>query len=266
LRGALETSRRPRLISAAAVLAICIFSVADAEVITGGNVRVAFTGSMVPRKLSRVTPEPIALSVNASVEPIGEGRSPALRRFVIAFNDHAIVSSRGLPSCSRGQVSGRTTRQALAACRDALVGIGLFTAHIDVPDEPPFPTRGRVLAFNSTFRGHHAILAQVYGRNPVPTARVLPMVFSRQRRGAFGFTLSATMPDIGDEWGYVTGFDLTLDRTYAYRGRSRSFASASCPAPAGIFVAPFKIARGTFYLADGTTRTRVLSGSCRVAR
>jgi hypothetical protein len=159
----------------ALLLAICLAGVASAEVITGGNVTVTFTGSMLPRRLSRDVPQPIALSVNARVDPVGEGRPPSLQRFTIAFNRHALVSTRGLPTCSKRVISGRTTQQALVACRDALVGTGLFTAHLDIPDQAPFPARG-------------------------------------------------------------------------------------------IFAAPFKIARGTFYLADGTIRTRVLSGSCRVAR
>lgn len=255
-----------RLAGTAVLLAVGLLGAAGAEVISGGNVKVAFSGSMVPHELARNAPEPIALRVRAAVEPIGAGSPAALRSFTIALNRHAVISTRGLPTCPRKLVSDRTTRQALAVCRDALVGTGLFTAHIDVPEEAPFPARGRVLAFNSTLHGHRALLAQVYGRNPIPTTRVLPLAFGRERRGAFGLTLSATMPDVGKEWGYVTGFDLSLSRTYVDHGHSRSFASASCPAPPGIFVAPFKIARGTFHLTDGTTRTRLLSGSCRVAR
>ena len=72
------------------------------------------------------------------------------------------------------------------------------------------------------------------------------------------------MPNVGEEWGYVTGFDLALSRTYSFRGRTRSLLSASCPAPTGIFTAPYKLARGTFYLSGGRTRERVLSGACHV--
>jgi hypothetical protein len=72
------------------------------------------------------------------------------------------------------------------------------------------------------------------------------------------------MPHVGNQWGYVTGFDLVLSRSYRFHGRDRSFLSASCPAPSGIFTAPFKLARGTFYLSDGQTRSRVLSAACHV--
>jgi hypothetical protein len=91
------------------------------------------------------------------------------------------------------------------------------------------------------------------------------MTFSRHGQGAFGPIISVEMPKIGNEWGYVSGFDITLKRHYRYRGRSMSVISASCPAPAGIHKAPFKAARGIYELADGSTLTRTLSGSCEVA-
>jgi hypothetical protein len=62
----------------------------------------------------------------------------------------------------------------------------------------------------------------------------------------------------------VTGFDMTFHRRYRYRGRFHSFLSASCPAPAGIAEAPFRAARGTYYLSGGRVLTRVVTGSCRV--
>jgi len=80
----------------------------------------------------------------------------------------------------------------------------------------------------------------------VPTSEVLPMTFSRHGQGNFGPIVSVAMPNIGNEWGYVSGFDLTLKRRYRYRGRAMSVISASCPAPKDVHVAPFKAARGTF--------------------
>jgi hypothetical protein len=73
------------------------------------------------------------------------------------------------------------------------------------------------------------------------------------------------MPDIGNEWGYVTGFALRLGRTYMRHGRRRGVLSASCPAPPGTRVVPFRLARGTFYLSNGEVRERILGASCRVA-
>jgi hypothetical protein len=121
-----------------------------------------------------------------------------------------------------------------------------------------------MLAFNTVLHGHPSLAAHVYGTKPVPTSQVLPMTFRRSAHGSFGSTLDVEMPRIGPDWGYVTGFALTLERRYVYRGRELSLLSASCPAPKGIREAPFKAARGTYRLDGGKTLTRILSGTCRV--
>lgn len=244
--------------------AIFVLGVARAETITGGNVHVTFSGSMTPRTLPRVRTQPISLSVEGSVDPIGERRPPALRRIVVAVNRHAQLTTRGLPVCRPGTLHTLTTSQARERCRGALVGTGNFTAHIDIPEQSPFPSVGRALVFNSRLHGHPALLAHVYGRNPVPTVEILPLVVGHESGGSYGLTFSATMPDVGNEWGYVTGFDLALSRTFRFRGENRSLLSASCPAPSGISTVPYKVARGTFYLANGQQRSRVLSGACHV--
>ena len=118
-------------------------------------------------------------------------------------------------------------------CSDSLIGTGHFTSHIDIPEQAPFPAVGRMLAFKTRRNGKPAVAAHVFGKDPVPTSEVLPMTFARRGQGNFGPIVSVEMPNIGNEWGYVTGFDLTLKRQYRYRGRSMSVISASCPAPAG---------------------------------
>ncbi len=249
----------------AALGAILVLGVAQADVITGGNVTVTFSGKMSPRILPRVRSEPISLRVEGSVDPIDDRRPPALSRLVVAVNRHARLTTKGLPVCLPGALHALTTKRALARCRPALVGAGHFTAHIDVPEEAPFPSAGRALVFNSRLHGRPALIAHVYGANPAPTVEILPLVIGHEKEGgSYGLTFSATMPNVGEEWGYVTGFDLALSRTFRFQGRTRSLLSANCPAPSGISTAPYKVARGTFYLSNGQIRSRVLSGSCRV--
>jgi hypothetical protein len=254
--------RRIALLVGLAVL--CLLGVAQAEVVSGGNVRVSFRGWISPQTLPRSEPAPIALHVAGDVVPIGAARPAALERVTVEINRNGVVTTRGLPICPWRRLESRTSSAALAICRDALVGTGHFTSHVDIPEQAPFPASGRMLAFNSVVDGHPALVAHVYGVEPVPISQVLPMTFRRNGRGAFGSTLSVEMPEFGPDWGYVTGFDLTLERRYRYRGRTLSFLSASCPAPEGIHKAPFKAARGTYELAGGRTLTRTLSGTCEV--
>lgn len=245
---------------------LCTLSPASAEVINGGNYRISFSGSMTPVKLPRAGLQPISVSVIGAVQQLPGPPAPALREFTVAINRHARLSLRGLPVCSRRQITGNSTSQALASCRDALVGSGHFNAHLDLPEQAPFPAAGRLLIFNSRYRGHRALLGHVFGRQPVPTAIDMYFRLHQEPKGPFGLTFTATLPEVGEEWGYVKGFEVKLGRRYLFHGRERSLLAAGCPAPAGLFSAPFKLARGTFNLADGSTRSRVLSGICHVAK
>lgn len=249
-----------------AVTWFCAQPLASAEVIAGGNYRISFTGSMTPAKLPRVGLQPISVSVRGAVQPLPGPPSPALREFTVAINRHARLSLRGLPVCPRRRISGNSTSQALAGCRGALVGSGHFSAHIDFPEQAPFPAAGRLLVFNSRYRGHRALLGHVFGRQPIPTAIDMYFRLHQEQEGPFGLTLTATLPEVGEEWGYVKSFEVSLGRRYLFHGRERSLLAAGCPAPAGIYSAPFKLARGIFNLADSSTRSRVLTGVCHVAK
>lgn len=249
----------------AGIVALGLLGVAQAEVVSGGNVRVSFRGWISPEALPRSEAAPITLHVAGTVEPIGGQQPASLERVTVEINRHGVVTTRGLPTCPWGRLKAVRSARAMAICRDALIGTGHFTSHIDIPEQAPFPAVGRVLVFNSKRNGRPAVAAHVFGRDPVPTSEVLPMTFSRRGQGSFGPVVTVEMPKIGNEWGYVSGFDLTLKRRYRYRGRTMSVISASCPAPAGIREAPFKAARGIYELADGSTLTRTLSGSCQVA-
>jgi hypothetical protein len=254
-----------RILALAAVALLALLGVARAEVVSGGNVRVSFRGWISPRTLPRAEPAPIALHVAGTVEPVGGRRPAALESVTVEINRHGVVTTRGLPTCPWGRLRSTTSEQALATCRDALVGTGTFTSHVDIPEQAPFPAAGRILAFNTRLHGHSSLAAHVFGKEPVPTSQVLPISFRRAAHGQFGSRLDVEMPQAGPDWGYVTGFALTLERRYTFHGRRASLLAASCPAPDGIREAPFKAARGTYHLAGGETLTRVLRGSCEVA-
>ena len=263
------TKTRVRAVLALLLLAVIWLgtqSPVSAEVLTGGNYRVSFGGSITPAKLPRVGSQPITVSVRGAVQQLAGAPPPALREFTVSINRHARFSLRGLPVCPRHLIKGDTTSQALTRCRGALVGSGQFTAHIDLPEQAPFPSAGRLLVFNSRYHGHTALLGHVYGSQPIPTALDMYFRLHQERKGPFGLTLTATMPDVGEEWGYVTGFEVSLGRSYLLHGRRRSVLVAGCPAPAGVNSALFKLARGVFHVADGSTRSRVLSGVCHVAK
>jgi hypothetical protein len=118
------------------------------------------------------------------------------------------------------------------------------------------------VAFNGTLRGRPAILAHVYGVDPVPVSYTI--VFGiRPARGTFGTVLRASLPGATGDAGFVTGISLELGRDFRFRGRPRSYLSASCPAPPAMRGAVFAFARSTFSFAGGRRLSATLTRSCQ---
>ena len=148
------------------------------------------------------------------------------------------------------------------ACGPSLVGEGRFSANVRFPEQSPFPSVGKVLAFNGVLRGSSVIFAHIYGTKPVPTSYVLPLEIEHGK-GTFGTVMHASLPQATGEWGYVTGLDLKLGRTYSSHGHKRSFLSAGCPAPRGFPGAIFPLVKTSFAFAGGKTLTATLNRSCK---
>lgn len=252
-----------KLLAAATLLAAMLCSLASAEVSQEDGVRVSVTGKMAPTRLPRSGTAPIAVSVAGHITATKATALPKLKAITIAINRYGHLDLRGLPLCRLGHINPSTTAEALAACRSSLIGEGSFSASVKIPEQSPFPSQGKVLAFNGRLRGKPAIFAHIYGTTPVPTSYVLPFSIS-STSGTYGTRLEASLPQVTGEWGYVTGISLTLDRTYVSRGRTHSYLSAGCPAPKGFPGAVFPLARTSFGFDGGLTLTSTLNRSCKV--
>jgi DNA-binding beta-propeller fold protein YncE len=226
------------------------------------GVRVSFNGKLTPHVLPRHGTAPVGIVVDAQIGATGGEDPPQLRRITIAINRNGHFTSKGLPICRVDQIQPSTTDGALAACRRSLVGEGFFSANVKLPQQSPFPSAGKVLAFNGKVNGRPAILAHIYGTDPAPTSTVLPFLL-REGRGTYGTTLEASLPQATGSWGYVTGLRMNLRRSFSYRGHSRSFLSAGCPAPAGFPSASFPLAKTSFAFAGNLTLEAVLTRTCK---
>jgi DNA-binding beta-propeller fold protein YncE len=232
-------------------------SASASEVSQSGGVRVSFHGSLAPRALPRHGSRPVVASVGARIRAVGGRTPPQLRRIEIAINRNGRFSPGTLPSCQMAEIQPATTAAALAACRDSLVGEGSFSARVLLPEQAPFPSTGRVYAFNGRWHGRPAILAHVYGTEPLPVSYTLPFELL-SRRGTFGTVMRASLPTITGNSGYITGLSLTFGRG----SRARGYVSASCPAPAGFRSAAFPFARVEFSFARGRKVGSTLVRSC----
>ena len=244
-----------------ALLLVGAVSLASAEVIQKGNLRVTFDGKITPKKLPREGMAPVKVAVGTKISA-ANGKTPLqLTKIAIAINRHGQLDYTGLPVCEVSDIQPATTEKALEACRGSLVGEGSFSATVALSRQGTFPSAGKMFAFNGTYKGKPAILAHVYGTNPVPTSFTLPFVITKSK-GTFATTLTATLPK-SDE-NVVTGIDLNLQRSFTYKGKKHSYASAGCPAPKGFPGATFPFAKASYAFAGGKKLTSTLTRSCGV--
>jgi hypothetical protein len=237
---------------------------ADADTVRKDGIQVHFDAALTPKALPRSTPQPIHVGFSARLATTNGGPPPQLRRVTIAINQNGRLDSSGLPVCQFTQIQPTTTSDALAACGRSLVGQGRFSAKILIPDQTTFPSAGKVLAFNGTYKGQPAILAHVYGTEPVPTSFTLPFMIGRAKGGTFGTVLRASLAGATGNSGYVTGLSMRLGAVFTAHGKRHSYLSASCPAPDGFPGAVFPLARGSFSFRGAPTLTSTLTRNCAV--
>ncbi len=226
-----------------------------------GNLIVSLDGGLSPLKLPRHRPAPVAVRLEGGLRTADGTLLPRVTRMELGLPGQGVLSTRGLPVCSQRRLRNAKSAEALAACGPALVGRGRLEANVLVPNQPPFEIHARLLAFNGRVGRRRAVLMHAYATSP-PTVAVLPFLLHR-RSGRFGLALVADLPAALGPWPHLAHFEMTLSRSYAYRGRSRSYLSATCPIPRRFTAGFFSFARASFTLADGRQIGTAIPRSCR---
>jgi hypothetical protein len=258
------TGRRRRIAALATTCVVLgVASLAQAELVEHGDLFIRFSGGIEPNALPRHDRAPIAVRMTGVIKTLSGERPPSVRRIAIALNRGGKIDSRGLPLCDRRQIEPSSSQEALERCRAALVGTGSYVADIAFPEQDEFRSRGRILAFNAIVDGQKAVLAHVYGDDPVPITRIIVFRIN-ETGGTFGTVLSGTLPRSLIRWGYLKSISLDFRRTYQYLGKRRSYISAACSAPAGFPGATFPFARASMGFEDGRTLSSTLTRSCKV--
>ena len=262
MRGA--PSRARRLALTAAVLGVSLATVSTAAVVQHEDLRVTLHSQVQPYKLPREGTAPIAVSIAGHIAAVKGGVPDQLQRLSVKVNRHAILQSRGLPACTIPEVQPATTNQALERCGDALVGSGQFWAHIVLPEQGAYPTKGRLLVFNGRRHGHRVLLAHIFTSNPFATSFVIVFSIHQIAGSYYGTQLQTSLPQSLGDWGYVDRIKLTLKRKYRFAGRELSYFNAGCPAVAGAERASFHLAYATFSFANGDQVGAGVTKACGV--
>jgi hypothetical protein len=226
-----------------------------------GNLIVSLDGDLTPLKLPRDRPAPVAVHLEGGLQTADEALLPRVTRVELGLPAQGVLSTRGLPSCSQRRLRNTTSEEALAVCRGALVGNGRLRAEVLLPHQAPFGIDADLLAFNGRVRGRRVVIVHAYAAEP-PTVVTLPFLV-RHRDGRFGLALVADLPPTLGPWPHFAHFDLTLSRRYSYRGRHRSYLSASCPIPPRFTAGFFSFAKASFTLVGGGRIDTGIARGCR---
>jgi hypothetical protein len=249
---------------AVALLCLALAAVSQAEVIRKGNLQISYGGRIAPHDLPRKGTAPVAVSVSAKIKTTDRLPPPQLQRIELAINRYGRLDQQGLPACRFRQLQPATTAEARASCPGGVIGHGKFEAAVALPEQSPYPSDGAILAFNGRLHGRPVIFAHIYGTQPLPTSFTLPFEVRRRRSGTYGLSLVADLPPVAADWGYVSGFSLTLRRRFRYHGEQHSYLTAGCPAPKGFPGATFAFAKASFGFEGGRRMHTTLTRSCGV--
>jgi hypothetical protein len=195
-----------------------------------GVLCVADNGGISPTRLPKHGSAPVTARLIGEVSTRDGSHPPALQE-VEADIDHTLrIDAVGLPTCRASQLQATSSATAKKVCGEAIVGSGTTEVEVAFPEQKPFRSTGPLLLFNGGVRGGTtSVLLHAYVDLPAPTAVIVRATVTRIHRGRFGLRLQAHIPKVAGGAGSATAFDIKIGRRYTYKGRKKSFLSASCP-------------------------------------
>ena len=219
-------------IALGALVAVSVAGVAAAEkptVVEAGNVVFTINGSVTPKALPRNKLAPITLSVEGGIATKDGSQPPALQEVIVDTDKNGQINTKGLPTCTSGQLQARDTQSAKATCPKAIVGEGKTTVRVAFPESTPFNATGPLVAFNGgTVGGVTTLFVDAYVAVPTPTAIVTTVKISKEHKGRYGTHSVASVPVIAGGSGSPTAFSLRFHKTWTYKGQKQSYLLAKC--------------------------------------
>ena len=253
--------KAPRRVATVAclTLSLALVSVSQAGFTQVGKLLVSFDAGLAPTKLPRDRLVPVKVGFKGTFENLDASDTPALRTMEVKLSRGGSINSKGLQRCPPLKLEGLSSSEAQRACGPAQVGSGTVSSAFRFPDGKRARSQAKMLLFNTS----GGILMHVHTTEPLEGTFLVPMKL-RKGSGAFATVLKARFPEIAAGYGYLTGFQMVIQRSFSFRGERQSYVEASCPAPKDLNRVSFELAKATYRFVEGpTVRTGVL-GSCRV--
>jgi hypothetical protein len=241
------------VVGAVAALAVIAGS-ASGITIKSGILIAEFNGGFSPTKFPRKEKAPLTLQLKGKLKTTDGSHLPAAKTISLDFDKAGELFTKGLPSCTTGQLQSTITTQAKSVCGKALVGTGTVTADIALPEQQPFGASGPLLIFNGSKGNKQSLILHVYAHVPAPTTFVVPVAI-KKIHGKYGTNAFIKVPTIVGGAGSVTSFKAKIGKKWTYKGKKVSLLNASCPT-GSLFV------HGDFAFADGTKMQGTFSKPC----
>lgn len=258
--GTRKSTRMKLLATAFAVALICATATTTQAAFTQvGKLLVSFEAGLAPTKLPRDRLVPVKVGFKGTFENLDASDTPALRTMEVRLSRGGTINSKGLPRCPPARLQSSNSSEALRACGGAKIGEGTVSSAFRFPDGKRARSQARLLLFNAP----GGILMHVYTTEPLEGTFLVPMSLHKGS-GGFGTVLKARFPEIAAGYGYLTGFQMVIQRGFSFRGERQSYVEASCPAPKGLNEVSFVLARATYRFVDGPTVKTGVIGKCRV--
>jgi hypothetical protein len=205
----------------------------------------AFGGTVSPRKLPRNVYVPVTAGISGKVATNDGTHPPALREAIVDIDKDVKVNVKGYPVCRMQELTELSTRAALKACPDSVVGEGRADFEVAFPEQdalmPPNPLLvfnggekegdllppNPVLVFNGGEKGGKVtLLIHAFVTVPAPTAIVATVTISRTGSGLHSVT---KIPAVAEGSGSLLDFGFKIGKTYGYKGRKVGYFEAKCP-------------------------------------
>lgn len=190
-------------------------------VIRSGNLLMTLDGNATPTTLPKHELVPVSFHASAKLETLDGSHPPALREVITELGKTAVIKANDFPTCTARDLESRTTKQAEAHCKSAIIGRGFAKAEIQFPEQTPIEVKSPLLVVNGGEKnGKILIFIHSYLTVPTPTAIVTTVTTTRIHNGVYRLHSIAKIPLIAGGAGSPTYFYLNINR--------RGYAWANC--------------------------------------
>jgi hypothetical protein len=219
-----------RTLVLAAALALAAGGSAYALRLQVGNIIVIGDGNFSPTTLPKHQVAPIKLHGYGKIETADGSLPPILKQLVFWFDKHGAVETRGLPVCPMKKLVATTPARARKNCSGAIVGTGFGKAVVNFPEQAPIPATSPLTLFNAPPQhGNPAVYVHAYTTVGGPSTFLILVEIQKVHDGRYGFKTVADIPKIVNGYGTPVYGRLRIGKEWTYKGKTLSYANASCP-------------------------------------